>query len=142
VLHLDISAGVGPNAGQIVLPPGALPRLRELRSGRDFAAALLHCPVDGARPLEILKGVKLSGTGWDDRFLAGLRRVSTTVKRIELAGWNEVEDIKRLVVCAPKLAWLDVGKRANANATTSSGPSNLVSAMSSLSFHKAESLLP
>jgi len=35
------------------------------------------------------------------------------VSRIELSGWNEMEDIKRLAECVPKLAWLDVGKRDN-----------------------------
>jgi len=33
------------------------------------------------------------------------------VKRLELSGFNEFEDIRRLVSAAPKLTWLDVGKR-------------------------------
>lgn len=72
--------------------------------------------------------MKLSGTGWDDKFLAGLKSTGGNMKRIELAGWNEVEDVKRLVSCVPRLAWLDVGKRANGQSTAAaSGPSNLVS---------------
>ena len=135
VLHLDLSVGTGLQAGQLTLPPDSLPRLRELRSNRDFASAVLHCPssIPGGRPLEIIKGVKLSGTGWDEKFLAGLKMSGGNMKRIELAGWNEAEDVKRLVSCVPKLVWLDVGKRSNVQTTTAaSGPSNLVSDTSSI----------
>lgn len=129
VLHLDLSLGPGPLNCQLVLPPGSLPHLRELKSNRDFASALLHCPLaTGGRPLEAIKGVKLSGTGWDDKFLEGLRNSGENVKRIELAGWNEVDDVKRLVSYVPKLTWLDVGKRSTSTAPTAvSGPANLVS---------------
>ncbi|EKM56288.1 uncharacterized protein PHACADRAFT_253334 [Phanerochaete carnosa HHB-10118-sp] len=136
VLHLDLSLGAAAAAGPLVLPADALPRLRELRSNRDFASAVLHCPcsADGGRPLEILKGMKLSGSGWDDRFLAGLKKTGASMKRIELAGWNDVEDVRRLVSCVPKLVWLDVGKRANsAPAAASSAPANLVEWLTVLS---------
>ena len=33
------------------------------------------------------------------------------MKRLELAGWNEMEDIRRLAECVPKLVWLDLGRR-------------------------------
>lgn len=87
--------------------------------------------MDGGRPLEVLKGMKLSGSGWDDRFLAGLKETGASMKRIELAGWNDVEDVRRLVSCVPKLVWLDVGKRTNgAPAAASSAPANLVCTLS------------
>ena len=132
VLHLDLSAGAGAGAqgASLVLPPDALPRLRELRANREFASAVLHspCAAPGGRPLEAIKGVKLSGAGWDDRFLSGLRGAGASMRRVELAGWNEVDDVKRLVACVPKLTWLDVGKRSGGQAVAaSSGPANLVS---------------
>jgi hypothetical protein len=32
------------------------------------------------------------------------------VRRVELAGWNELDDVKRLAECVPRLTWLDVNK--------------------------------
>ena len=32
------------------------------------------------------------------------------MKRVELAGWNELDDISRLVECVPSLTWLDVNQ--------------------------------
>lgn len=32
------------------------------------------------------------------------------MKRVELAGWHDLDDIKRLVECVPRLTWLDVNK--------------------------------
>ena len=32
------------------------------------------------------------------------------MRRVELAGWNELDDIKRLAECVPRLTWLDVNK--------------------------------
>ncbi|KAI0695039.1 hypothetical protein BC835DRAFT_1273840 [Cytidiella melzeri] len=114
VLHIDISAATGPNSAQLVLPVDSLPRLRELRSSREFANAVLQCPCsfDGGRPLEVIKGVRLTGSGADDRFLRNLKVYgSFCVKRLELLGWHDVEDLKRLVECVPRLSWLDLGKR-------------------------------
>jgi len=107
VLHLDVGRG----AATIVLPPNALPRLRELKCGKDFANVVMSCPSEQLRPLETIKGVRLTGQNWDHSFLQNLKRYP--VKRLELTGFNEFEDIKRLVDCIPKVAWLDVGKKAN-----------------------------
>lgn len=71
----------------------------------------MGCEVDNPRPLEVIKGVKLSGLEWDRKFLTNLTRTGGKVTRIELSGWNEMEDVRRLAECLPKLTWLDVGKR-------------------------------
>ncbi|PIL26850.1 hypothetical protein GSI_11030 [Ganoderma sinense ZZ0214-1] len=77
VLHLDVAFGTGPGGGAGALTafkfrPRCLPRLRELKACRELAGALLACP--GARPLETLKGVRLSGSAARDRaFLENLR---------------------------------------------------------------------
>lgn len=94
----------------LVLPPNALPKLRELRCGKTIATAILNCPADFPRPLEVLKGITLSGLDWDGPFLASLKQCGGSVKRMELAGWNDLDDIKRLVECVPGLTWLDVNK--------------------------------
>ncbi|KAI0945116.1 hypothetical protein AcV7_001744 [Taiwanofungus camphoratus] len=128
VLHLDIAfggGGGGPVAGAglagaaagrlpFVLPPNSLPRLRELESNKEIASAILQCPCDatGGRPLEAIKGVRLSGSAWDHVFLMSLKTYGASgIRRLELSAWNEMEDIRRLVECVPKLTWLDVGKR-------------------------------
>lgn len=41
------------------------------------------------------------------------------MKRIEMVGWSEMEDVRRLVECIPKVAWLDVGKKLGAGQSTS-----------------------
>ncbi|KAF8835382.1 hypothetical protein BDN67DRAFT_937975 [Paxillus ammoniavirescens] len=115
VLHLDLpldrsTTGGGPN---LDLPPNSLPKLRELRCGRTIATAILSCPTDSPRPLEVIKGIKLSGSVWDQPFLTSLAACGVTVKRFELAGWNVIDDIRRLVDCVPKLTWLDVSKRTS-----------------------------
>ena len=108
VLHLDVAFGTA--AAEFKFPPGCLPRLRELWAGRELASALLACP--GERPLETIKGVRLSGSAARDRaFLENLRMHGAQVRRLELAGWNEMEDVRRLAECAPGLVWLDLGKR-------------------------------
>lgn len=99
-----------------LLSHNTLPRLKELKSSREFANAILSCSSDAPRPLETLKGIKLSGAEWDRTFFANLARAGGKVSRVELAGWNEMEDLRRLLECIPKLSWLDVGNRG------SSGP--------------------
>jgi hypothetical protein len=47
---------------QHALPPGSLPRLRDLRSNRDMINAVLSCPTDPPRPLEVIRGVRLTGS--------------------------------------------------------------------------------
>ncbi|KAF8161735.1 hypothetical protein K438DRAFT_1619023 [Mycena galopus ATCC 62051] len=115
-LHLDLGSSL-----RLTLPPNALPHLRELHCNRDVATAVLSCPSDVPRPLETLKGVRLAGppapcsetarASADQLFLASLRRYGTDVRRIELAGWSDMEDIRRLAESAPGLVWLDVGKK-------------------------------
>ncbi|KAF7325309.1 hypothetical protein MVEN_02638400 [Mycena venus] len=105
-LRLDLGSSL-----RLTLPPNALPHLRELHCNRDVATAVLSCPSDAPRPLETLKGVRLAGpptpcsdtagTSPDQLFLASLRRYGTDVRRIELAGWSEMEDIRRLAEAAP-----------------------------------------
>ncbi|KAG6860549.1 hypothetical protein C0995_009943 [Termitomyces sp. Mi166 len=124
VLHLDIcsilTTGLSSAPG-LVLPPNSLPRLRELHSNKEVATAILSCPCDQPRPLETLKGFRLSGIhgGRDPDlvFLASLKRRGTHVRRIELSGYTEMDDLRRLVECAPGLTWLDVGRKGGAHAT-------------------------
>ena len=92
-----------------LLPDNTLPRLRELKSSREFANAILSCKSDVPRPLETLKGIKLSGYEWDRTFFTSLARAGGKVSRVELSGWHEMEDLRKLLECVPKLTWLDVG---------------------------------
>jgi len=114
-LHFD-SAVASVATLTALLPHNTLPRLKELKSNREFANAILSCNSDAPRPLETLKGVKLSGFEWDRTFFANLARAGGKISRVELAGWNEMEDLRKLLECVPKLTWLDVGNRG------SSGP--------------------
>lgn len=114
VLHLDVSFGTGTIAAAVLssfkFPSDCLPRLRELKASRDLASALLACP--GTRPLETLKGIRLSGSARDRVFLENLRTYGAQgIKRLELVGWNEMEDVRRLAECVPRSVWLDLGKR-------------------------------
>ncbi|KAI5121981.1 hypothetical protein M0805_001814 [Coniferiporia weirii] len=119
VLHLDVGprASVTATAAALALaPPGTLPRLRELRCAKELACAIMACPCpsagDGtgnARPLEAVKGVALTGGVRDQPFFEALRGYA--IRRVELAGYGEFEDVKRLVACVPRVAWLDVGKK-------------------------------
>lgn len=107
VLHLDI----GRVGGRLSLPPNSLPNLRELKCNRDAAQNILSCPADQTRPLETLKGIYLGGQASDATLLESLRK--HPIKRLELTGFGEFEELRRLIDCAPKLAWLDVGKRGS-----------------------------
>ncbi|KAH7885459.1 hypothetical protein F5I97DRAFT_1928836 [Phlebopus sp. FC_14] len=115
VLHLDFPMDRSGSGGEpaLRLPANSLPKLRELKSGRSIATSILSCPCDNPRPLETIKGVKLSGLPWDQPFLTNLKANGGTVKRLETASWNGVEDIQRLVECVPTLTWLDVHKHAD-----------------------------
>ncbi|KAJ7198492.1 hypothetical protein GGX14DRAFT_503631 [Mycena pura] len=113
-LRLDL----GP-AHRLELPHNALPHLRELHSNRDVATVVLSCPSDMPRPLETLRGMRLAGPAGpgggaaaDAHFLGSLRAFGGEVRRIELAGWSEMDDARRLAEAAPGLVWLDVGKKA------------------------------
>ena len=109
-LHFD-STVASVTTLAALLPDNILPRLKELKSSREFANAILSSNSDVPRPLETLKGIKLSGSEWDRTFFANLARAGSKISRIELAGWNEMEDLRKLLECVPKLSWLDVGNR-------------------------------
>ncbi|KAF8550202.1 hypothetical protein OG21DRAFT_446875 [Imleria badia] len=119
VLHLDLpldrSTSATGTASTFILATNALPKLRELRCGKMIATAILNCPTDSPRPLEILKGITLSGSDRDSPFFASLKQCGGSVRRVELAGWNDLDDIKRLVECVPRLTWLDVNKNKRAH---------------------------
>ncbi|KAJ7099361.1 hypothetical protein B0H15DRAFT_900596 [Mycena belliarum] len=118
-LRLDLGTSL-----RLVLPPNALPHLRELHCNRDVATAVLACPADPPRPLETLKGIRLAGSGApasdsrtasaDQLFLTNLRRHGADVRRIELAGWSEMDEVRRVSESAPGLVWLDLGKKGGA----------------------------
>jgi len=128
VLHMDVNIhAAGPGAAHLVLADGALPRLRELKASRDVVNAILMCPCPSGekRPLEVIKGFKLSGNNSpyqngplassrsisDATFLSNLRQCGSGIRRIELAGWHDMEDIRKLAACVPNLQYLDVGRR-------------------------------
>ncbi|KAG6827490.1 hypothetical protein H0H92_011566 [Tricholoma furcatifolium] len=119
VLHLDIGP-IPTSSGdaRLVLYPNSLPRLRELQSNKEIATAILSCPAEQPRPLETIKGFRLSGAhggrDMDLPFLANLKLNGTSVRRIELEGWNEMDDLRRLIECAPGITWLDVGRKGSA----------------------------
>ena len=128
-MDVNIHAAAGPAA--LVLTDGALPRLREVKASRDVVNAILVCPslTGERRPLEVIKGFKLSGNNSacqngassavavssraisDATFLSNLRQCESGIRRIELAGWHDMEDIRKLAVCVPNLQYLDVGRR-------------------------------
>ncbi|GJJ10677.1 hypothetical protein Clacol_004904 [Clathrus columnatus] len=110
---------------QLDLPANSLPKLRELTCSRDVAVCILSCPRDNEtiRPLESIKGLKLGG-GRDEALLRNITKYATSVKRIELAAYNEVEDVKKLAESAPKLSWLDVGKKSS-NLTKPNAPASV-----------------
>jgi hypothetical protein len=110
ILHLELGRV------QLDLPVGTLPNLKELMCGREVAVAILACPMDEGRtrPLEIVKGFKIGG-GRDDALLDSLKRYPG-LRRIELLSFNEVEDVKKLADAAPRVTWLDVGKRSSSPA--------------------------
>ena len=68
-------------------------------------------PDGTPRPLEVLRGVTLSGQASDHTFFEQLKKHK--VKKLELAGYTEFEDLKRLVECIPHVSWLDIGKKVN-----------------------------
>ena len=113
VLHLDISDG-GDARTQLVLPKDSLPRLRELRANNSIAASIVSCPCTttaSPRPLETLKGIRLTGGLSDQQLLESLKAGGNTVKRLEMLGWSDLEVIKKLAECVPTLVWLDLGKQ-------------------------------
>ena len=152
VLHVDISINLGAGAGTspLQLSPGSLPRLREVKASREIINAILECPLPDsfsssplARPLESVKGFKLSGNGNntqqssssrsipDSIFLSNLRQIAHTIRRIEMVGWHDMEDVKKLAACIPNVQHLDLGRRlggATANPRHISNPEKGVAA--------------
>ncbi|KAH8116070.1 hypothetical protein DFH11DRAFT_1583995 [Phellopilus nigrolimitatus] len=124
VLHLDV--GPRTHLATLALVPGTLPRLRELRCNKEFACAVMACPSDSVlpRPLETIKGMRLTGQR-DHAFFDALRRQA--IKRVELAGYNEFEDIRKLVDCLPNVTWLDIGKKSSS--ATHKGPMSISSVL-------------
>ena len=129
VLHMDISINVGAAlTSPLQLSPGSLPRLREIKASREIINAVLECPLfasassPSARPLECVKGFKLSGN-WsssqqsssrsisDTIFLSNLKQMAHTIRRVEMVGWHDMEDVKKLTACIPNVQHLDVGRR-------------------------------
>ena len=131
VLHVDISINLGFGAGtsSLQLSPGSLPRLREIKASREVINAILECPFSDSsfssplvRPLESVKGFKLSGNGIniqqsssrsipDTIFLSNLEQMAHTIRRIEMVGWHDMEDVKKLTACIPNVQHLDLGRR-------------------------------
>lgn len=102
------------------LPTNALPRLREISAPKQLISVVLGCPCIPVRPLEVLKGFKLSGArssqshharASDRVFLDNLKSSTGSVKRVEMLGWHDLEDVRMVTECVPGVTWLDVGKR-------------------------------
>ncbi|KAF9789886.1 hypothetical protein BJ322DRAFT_1105756 [Thelephora terrestris] len=69
-------------------------------------------------PLDILPRLKeLNGPDPDKAFLENLARIGGEISRVELAGWKEMDDLRKLLDCVPKLTWLDVGNRRTSEYT-------------------------
>ncbi|KAH9477303.1 hypothetical protein JR316_0009507 [Psilocybe cubensis] len=132
VLHLDLviqTSGNGTNPLQ--LPPGSLPHLREIKASRDVINSILQCPTVDIkhRPLEVIKGFKLSGhsassssVSVDAAFLQNLRTAAGSgIRRVEMLGWHDIDEVKRLVACVPGVQHLDVGRRIGGSGERNGG---------------------
>jgi hypothetical protein len=127
VLHLDITLHTGNFSSANCLRRGSLPNLWEIKSSKEVINAILECPCDDPRPLRVLKGFRLSGqainhttaSGGSTRsipdavFLSKLKQ-QATVHRVELSGWHDMEDIRKLVLSIPNVQYLSLGKRIGA----------------------------
>ncbi|KAG2002208.1 hypothetical protein CC2G_004419 [Coprinopsis cinerea AmutBmut pab1-1] len=118
---------------RIDLPINSLPRLREVEASREVINCILDSPcfasstdscLDGfgeevLRPLEVVKGFNLSGSHHvassnrspDQLLLSNLKRHSSTIKRVELGGWHDMDDLRKLAKSVPGITYLDLGKR-------------------------------
>ena len=117
-LHLEVSGIHG-----LVLRSGSLPNLKELYATKEVLSSILETPIEDTRPLEAVRGFKLSGVHAtvdgkhaDAPLLHSLRRYSQTLKCVELIGWNDMDDIRKLSGALPNITHLDVGKRLSSNA--------------------------
>ena len=150
VLHMDININMGAGAGTALtsplqLSPGSLPRLREVKASRGIINAILECPLHDStsfprvRPLESVKGFKLSGNGNNTQqsssrfipdaiFLSNLKQAAHTIRRIEMVGWHDMEDLKKLTACIPNVQYLDVGRRLGSATAIQRNPEKSVAA--------------
>ncbi|KAJ2917923.1 hypothetical protein MD484_g2482, partial [Candolleomyces efflorescens] len=128
-LHLDVS---GVYSANFHLRPDSLPRLRELTSTKVVINAILGCSLSNGestlRPIETVKGFNLSGMlaigdgkHVDTELLHNLKKHSSTLHRVELGGWHDMDDIKKLASSLPGLTYLDLGKRLNVNTNRDRG---------------------
>jgi hypothetical protein len=113
VLHLEIGECGSAGRPQLVLPNNSLPKLKELKANNSITASIMSCPttLTDLRPLETLKGIRLTGGAWDQPLLKSLKAGGRIVKRVEMVGWSDIEDVKKLAECFPKVSWLDLGKK-------------------------------
>jgi hypothetical protein len=92
----------------------------------DVLNAILGCNLssgEGAlRPIESVKGFKLSGIHAtvdgkhvDHELLLNVKKHSSTLHRVELGGWHDMDDVRKLASSLPSLTYLDFGKRLNVN---------------------------
>jgi hypothetical protein len=116
VLHLDIGECGSSARPHLVLPSDSLPKLRELRANNSITTSIMSCQTlsGSCRPLETLKGIRLTGGTWDQPLLKSLRAGGSFLKRVEMVGWSDTEDVRKLVECIPKVSWLDLGKKLGA----------------------------
>ncbi|KAF4575492.1 hypothetical protein EYR40_004770 [Pleurotus pulmonarius] len=118
VLHLDIAGPTANALPSITLPPNTLPLLTEIKSNkRAVLNALLVCPADAPRPLSTVRGLRLHGpennTNREEAvFLRNLKTHGRGIKRVELAAWTDLEDIRRLCTSLPSITWLDLANKA------------------------------
>ena len=143
ILHLDIIIHSGNFSPPNCLPQGCLPHLREVKASKEIVNAILECPSHTPRPLAAIKGFKLSGhpTGNnavdinstrsipDAIFLSNLKTKAINVRTIELSGWHDMEEIRKLIPSIPNVQYLDLGKKLGAMArrnghTERGGPSS------------------
>ena len=147
-MDISINLGAGAGTSPLQLSPGSLPCLREVKASREIINAILECPLFDssssplARPLESVKGFKLSGNGINTQqcssrcipdaiFLSNLKKIAHTIRRIEMVGWHDMEDVKKLTACIPNVQHLDLGRRlggATANPRHVSNPEKGVAA--------------
>ncbi|KAH6913729.1 hypothetical protein BKA70DRAFT_1259312, partial [Coprinopsis sp. MPI-PUGE-AT-0042] len=112
--------------GRLELPPNSLPRLREVEATTEMLNFILASPCisedgENVRPLEIVKGFKqlvqqlhssLPGPlNPDQRLMSHLERHASTIKRVEMTGWHDMDLVRRLAKAVPGVTYLDFGTK-------------------------------
>lgn len=126
---------------RVELPLNSLPRLREVEATKEVLNGILESlcfsspPADLAlgefvgdevlRPLEVVKGFNLSGSHTlaaaatnrspDQALLSNLKRHAKTIRCVELGGWHDMDDLRKLAKSIPGITYLDLGKRLGVN---------------------------